>query len=171
MEKKDYMRIAYQHAAKYSTDPSTQTGVIIVNGKLILIGDANHQPLGITLTEERKQRPKKYNFIEHAERNIIAKAARNRISLINTTMYSPWFPCSDCMRAIINAGIKELICHKDLEKLCEEYAKEGVENAGFWNESQRDAYKMMKEAGLVYEEISGKIGDCKILFQGKIFEP
>lgn len=42
---------------------------------------------------------------EHAERNVIAYAARYGLGTDGSTLYSTHAPCVDCARAIINAGI------------------------------------------------------------------
>ncbi|TSA39543.1 CMP deaminase [archaeon] len=60
--------------------------------------------------EARHERPTKYAWTEHAERNAIYNAARNGTRLEGATVYVPWFPCTDCMRAIIQSGIAVLVC-------------------------------------------------------------
>ena len=49
------------------------------------------------------------SWTEHAERNAIYNAARLGISLAGCTCYVNWFPCIDCARAIIQAGIVRLV--------------------------------------------------------------
>lgn len=56
--------------------------------------------------EERHERPLKYKFAEHAERNAIFNANE---SLRGCVCYVTMFPCADCSRAIIQTGIKELV--------------------------------------------------------------
>lgn len=47
----------------------------------------------------------------HAEENAIVNAARIGVSTYGTTIYmNCGTPCKDCMKKIINAGIKELVC-------------------------------------------------------------
>jgi dCMP deaminase len=49
----------------------------------------------------------------HAELNCIANAARNGVSTIGTTLYMNCIiPCKDCMIALVNAGIKEVVITK-----------------------------------------------------------
>lgn len=46
----------------------------------------------------------------HAELNCIVNAARNGVSTIDTTLYMNCIiPCKDCMIALVNAGIKEVV--------------------------------------------------------------
>jgi dCMP deaminase len=59
----------------------------------------------------RHDRPEKYYWAEHAERNAIYNAARNGIPLEGTTAYisSNVPPCADCTRALIQSGIVQII--------------------------------------------------------------
>lgn len=96
----------------YSDDPSTQCSALIVDSDLnILAGSYNSFPNNVAITKERLERPKKYEFMEHAERNAIYAAAKQGISTLNTTMYLNYFPscCSDCVRAIVQSGIKTVV--------------------------------------------------------------
>jgi len=49
-----------------------------------------------------------YCVASHAEMNAISFAARNGISLKDGIMYCTTQPCSECMKLIIQAGIKEI---------------------------------------------------------------
>lgn len=95
--------------ASWSKDRSRKTGAVIVDDRNTLISLGwNGFPRGINDdVEKRHQRPEKYAWSEHAERNAIYNAPR---SIRGATMYLPWFPCSDCARAIIQSGIGELVC-------------------------------------------------------------
>jgi dCMP deaminase len=48
-------------------------------------------------------------MLEHAERNAISDARKRGHSLIGATMYGTLFPCADCARAIVAAGIRRLV--------------------------------------------------------------
>lgn len=50
---------------------------------------------------------------EHAERNAIYNAARIGVSCKGCTMFATFHPCHECARAIIQAGIKEVVLHKE----------------------------------------------------------
>jgi dCMP deaminase len=47
--------------------------------------------------------------VEHAERNLIAFAAKHGIALAGCTLYITHAPCADCARAIINSGFTKLV--------------------------------------------------------------
>lgn len=99
------------HIADWSKDRSTKVGCVIVgsNNEIRAIGYNGFVRGADDFLEERHARPAKYDWTEHAERNAIYQAARCGISLQGTRMYLPWFPCMDCARAIVQAGIVELI--------------------------------------------------------------
>lgn len=61
--------------------------------------------------KSRHERPAKYKWTEHAERNAIYNAARIGISLNGCRLYLNFepIPCSDCARGIIQSGIVSVI--------------------------------------------------------------
>ena len=98
--------------ASWSKDRSRQTGAVIVDQYNTEISTGwNGFPRGIDdSVEARHERPTKYAWTEHAERNAIYKAASLGRATRGCTMYLPWFPCVDCARAIIQSGISDIIC-------------------------------------------------------------
>ena len=100
--------------AKWSKDRSTGVGVVIADSdnRVVSMG-YNGFPSGFNDDlDYRHNRPQKYLYTEHAERNAIYNAARAGLSIKNCTMYLMWFPCADCARAIIQSGISTLVCRK-----------------------------------------------------------
>lgn len=118
--------------AKKSKDPSTKVGCVIVgDDNAVLSTGFNGFPRGVAedqykytpikdslavreelvLLEDRWERPAKYSWIEHAERNAIFNAARHGIKLAGARAYLNWepHPCADCSRALIQSGIVEII--------------------------------------------------------------
>ena len=106
-----------QQVAAQSPD-SKQVGCVITtpDGR-VLVTACNDFVHGAAQTPERLQRPTKYHWIEHAERNAIYKAAAAGIPLQGTTMYINWWPCVDCCRAIIQSGIVKIVssCGPDFD--------------------------------------------------------
>lgn len=51
----------------------------------------------------------------HAEQNAIVWAAKNGVSINNSTLYCTTQPCITCAKMIVNAGIKRIV-------FCEDYA-------------------------------------------------
>ena len=93
-----------------SKDRSVQVGCIIVGeGNSVLSMGYNGFPRGVKDKEERHERPLKYKITEHSERNAIYNAARNGIKLLDSTLYAGVWPCTDCARGIIQAGISKIV--------------------------------------------------------------
>jgi len=105
-----FMNLAL-HVSSWSKDQSTKVGCVLASpGRDILAVGYNGFPRGLNDDlSDRHQRPAKYLWTEHAERNAIFSAARVGVSLLGSTMYLPWFPCPDCARAIVQAGIATLV--------------------------------------------------------------
>ena len=105
-----YLEICKVVAAR-SKDPNTHVGCVIVGpAHEIRTTGYNSFPRGIRDDiPERFERPAKYHWIEHAERNAICNAARCGTPLEGCTIYVEIMPCMDCGRAIVQAGIKEVV--------------------------------------------------------------
>jgi dCMP deaminase len=97
--------------ATRSKDPNTQVGCIIAGpAHEIRSTGYNSLPRGIRDDiAERLERPTKYLWMEHAERNAIYNAARCGTTLDGCTIYIELMPCMDCARAIVQAGIREVV--------------------------------------------------------------
>ena len=109
-----FMGIA-QLAALRSKDPNTQVGACIVSPehKILSMG-YNGLPLGCSDDEFpwcRDGEDNKYLYIAHSELNAILNYRGG--SLEGTTIYVTLFPCNECAKAIIQAGIKEVIYDSD----------------------------------------------------------
>lgn len=94
-----------------SKDPNTQIGCVIVGpAHEIRSTGYNSLPRGIRDdVAERFDRPAKYLWMEHAERNAICNAARAGTATEGCTVYVEIMPCMDCARAIVQAGIAEVV--------------------------------------------------------------
>jgi len=102
-----YMGLA-RHIAQWSKDPTTKVGAVIVGAdrRNIAMG-YNGFPRGVQDLDERYQdRPTKYLFTQHAERNALDNATFDcRGGMLATTM----FPCVECAKSMVSKGIKVLI--------------------------------------------------------------
>ncbi len=154
------IKVAYSEAKK-STNPSTQNGAILVDNKgNVVLAATNSFPDGIAETQKRQVKSLRLRFSVHAERNVIYKAARLGIKTKKLTMVCPWATCSDCGQAIIQAGIKRLVVHK-----------QALEKSGRWKEDIEFAFAMLREANVQIVIFDGKIGVGKILRSGEFWEP
>lgn len=104
-----FMNVAHTVAQK-SKDPSTKVGCIIVgpDNEPRSFG-WNGMSRGVFDLPERLERPEKYSWIIHAERNAIANAARVGIPLKGCKMYTTHMCCLNCADDVIQAGIIEVI--------------------------------------------------------------
>jgi dCMP deaminase len=94
-----------------SHDGETAVGVVVVDeSKRILATGYNGFPPGSNDQELPNLRPDKYPFMVHAEINAIASS---RQDLRGSTLYVTWSPCRDCAKAIITAGVKEVVYRKE----------------------------------------------------------
>jgi dCMP deaminase len=105
-----YLEICKVVAAR-SKDPNTQLGCVVVGpAHEIRSTGYNSFPRGIRdNVPERLERPAKYLWVEHAERNAICNAARAGTATEGCTVYVEIMPCMDCARAIVQAGITEVV--------------------------------------------------------------
>ena len=124
--------------SQWSKDRSTKVGSVIVDDRQVLVSIGwNGFPRGIDDDVElRHDRPLKYKVTEHAERNAIYNAAAKGHPLLDCTLYVKWFPCSDCARAIIQSGLKAVVCD------------EPDFMADRWGEDFRVSYALLTEAGI-----------------------
>lgn len=109
------MAAVTEESAK-SSDWWRQVGAIVLRGKKIILKSHNaHMPSPHTPYADGDPRTnfKKGLLTEistglHAERGLIAKAARDGIPLLGTSMYVSTFPCPACAKMIVSAGISTL---------------------------------------------------------------
>jgi dCMP deaminase len=95
----------------WSKDRSAKTGCVFVGADMLVRSTGfNGFVRGVEDSQpHRHERPAKYSWTEHAERNAIYNATRVGISLVDTTCFVNWFPCIDCARAIIQVGARRLV--------------------------------------------------------------
>lgn len=105
-------------AGMRSKDPNTQVGSCIVSDshKILSIG-YNGLPKGCSddafpwEREGSDELATKYPYVTHSELNAILNFRGG--SLEGTTLYVSLFPCNECAKAIIQAGIQKVIYGSD----------------------------------------------------------
>lgn len=140
-----YLKMAYEVSLK-SKDRSTKVGAVIVgqDNEIRSIG-YNGFPRGVDDdVEERHERPAKYMYTEHAERNAIFNAVRANIPIKGCKMYLNFapYPCCDCTRAVIQSGIVEIIT-----------SNMDFSGIGGWTESLKVGGEMLKECGIIVRKV------------------
>ena len=115
----EYFMAIAKLSAMRSKDPSTQVGACIVSdtNRILSIG-YNGAPNGYHDDEfpwDREGEPldTKYMYVVHAERNAVLNYRGSRKDFENAKIYVDLFPCNECAKEIIQAGIKEVIYLKD----------------------------------------------------------
>lgn len=69
------------------------------------IAACNTFPAGVRDLEERHAGDGRFVWMEHAERHAIFQAARRGLATAGGHLTTTFFPCIDCARAIVEAGI------------------------------------------------------------------
>lgn len=135
-----FMGLAHLSALR-SKDPNTQVGCCIVDNdnKVVSIG-YNGMPRGckdedMPWAREGDFKKTKYAYVVHAELNAILNSPR---SLKGCTLYVSLFPCNECAKAIIQAGIKKVIYESD--KYC-------------GTDGNVVSKRLFDETGVVYEQL------------------
>ncbi len=127
-------------AARRSKDPNTQVGACIVSQDNIIISTGyNGLPNGCSDDEypwEREGEETKSPYVVHAELNAILNA--NGRDLRGSRLYVALFPCNECAKAIIQAGVKEVLY------LSDKYAD---------TSATRASKRMMDSAGVAYRQL------------------
>jgi dCMP deaminase len=126
-------------AAQRSKDPGTQVGACIVGAdhKILSMG-YNGMPCGchdkfMPWARDGEPGETKYLYVCHAELNAILNYAG--ANLQGSTIYTTLFPCNECAKALIQAGIKEVVY------LSDKYAD---------SVSDRASRRMMDMVGVTY---------------------
>lgn len=159
-----FLREAYCYARQNSHDPTTRTGAVVVSPDLtgILACGANHFPNGMKPTAEQiNDKAWKAGHIIHAEVASIQSTADAGRRTQGTIMYSPWSPCTPCAEAIVGAGIKRLVVHKDIM----------IKTPERWRASIDTAFELLEKSGVERVMYDGKIGGVSNLFNGSEWYP
>lgn len=107
-------------SAQRSKDPNTQVGACVANEQNKIVGVGyNGFPWGCSDDELPWKREgsfldTKYPYVCHAELNAVLNAIST--DLRNCRIYVGLFPCNECTKVIIQAGISEIIYLSDKYK-------------------------------------------------------
>ena len=140
-----FMNLAKKIANK-SKDNSIKVGAVIVNSeekKPISLGYNGFPSKVNEFVAERHERPLKYLYTVHAEINAIINLTKNNQKSNGGDMYVNYFPCCNCSGAIVNAGIKRLICENEPDF-----------NNERWGENWKIALTILNEGGVIIEFIN-----------------
>ncbi|WP_447932980.1 deoxycytidylate deaminase [Sphingopyxis fribergensis] len=120
--------------------PQSAVGAVIAEKSELIARSANIVPPpvleGMKSHAREITESDRYFIIEHAERAAIFHALKAGHDLSKATIYCTRFPCSDCARAIIWAGIRRAV-----------FAS-GYGSETRWLTAQRAARQLFKDAGI-----------------------
>ena len=148
----EYFMAIARLSAMRSKDPSTRVGACIVSldNRILSIG-YNGAPNGFDDSifpwgRVGDMLNTKYAYVCHAEMNAILNYRGTRKELENSKIYVDLFPCNECAKLIIQAGIKEVLYLSDKFK-----DKDGnlLET-----DSVKASKKMFDACGVTYHEIN-----------------
>lgn len=143
-------------SARRSKDPSTQVGACIVNDQNKIVGAGyNGLPTGchdddFPWDKQGAFLETKYPFVCHAELNAILNNIG--MDLKGCKIYTALFPCNECTKAIIQAGITEVIY------LSDKYA--GTDAA-------KASKLMLDTSGVRYRKVNASISSIVLSFDEK----
>lgn len=134
-----FMLLAH-HLAEWSKESGRRVGTVVAgpandirstgyNGFARGVNDA-------VAARHSRETGAKYFWSCHAEQNAIFNAARTGVPLEGCRIYVPWFPCVECAKAIIQAGIVELVAYEP------DFAEPR------WGEQFRLVVEMLNEGGV-----------------------
>lgn len=108
--------------SKRSHDAETQVGAVLVKAdtETVIAQCYNGFVRGAPDDTLPNTRPQKYEYMCHAEQNLITHCARYGISMENTYVVCTHTPCKTCMRMLWNAGVKKVIAktrYKDFQDI------------------------------------------------------
>ena len=143
-----------------SKDPSTQVGACIVghDNRILSIG-YNGAPNGFSDVNFPWERQgdmlnTKYAYVCHAEMNAILNYRGSRKELENSKIYVDLFPCNECAKLIIQAGIKEVLYLNDKFKDKDGTLKE--------TDAVKASKRMFKECNVAFKEIKLNVSKVEI---------
>jgi dCMP deaminase len=154
----DYFMTMVYLVAMRSKDKSTHIGAVVVDD-LNVVRSMGYNSFVRGINDdvpERQERPEKYYWMEHAERNAIYNSP---LSLRGCHMYTNGIPCMDCARGIVQEGIVEVIVDKVWDD----------NNYAQWIEQAKRSKEMFEEASIRLRFWKGELLNIHRFRDGKKF--
>lgn len=146
-----FMRHVYLVATK-SKDCRTKIGSVLVRDGIIISEGYNSFPRGVLdLTERYQNKFIKHRLVSHSEENSITNCARIGTCTLNSVLYTSGLPCENCCKTLIQAGVVEVVIHRQWPEMDTEK----------WRESAKYSNMMFSEAGIkirVFDMVLGLEG-------------
>ncbi|XP_050733934.1 uncharacterized protein LOC127007248 isoform X1 [Eriocheir sinensis] len=151
----DYFMAVATLSSLRSKDPVTQVGACIVdhNNRIIGIG-YNGMPVGCSDDElpwgKTNKLDNKDMYVCHAGVNAIMN---KNTDVFGCTLYTTLFPCNECAKVIIQAGIKNIIYASDKQKIHIQCAKKMLDMAGVKYSAYNQVIKRTRKVVINFEAI------------------
>lgn len=106
-----FFKLAKYAADLFSKDPNTKVGAICIAPDTLHIKSIGYNgfPRKFTENDDKWSKEKKYSYVVHAEANMICNASLNGVSLQNSILVCTMYPCHECAKLLIQAGITTII--------------------------------------------------------------
>ncbi len=139
----DYFFKMAELVASKSKDRSTKVGCVLVGpDNEVLATGFNGYPRGVTDDiDGAHDRATRLMFTCHAEANAVVSAARTGTATKGSRAYVTHWPCADCSKLLIQAGVSEVVAPVPDTALYER-----------WKESFDAGLKMFAEAKVMARE-------------------
>lgn len=136
---KKYFEVAQVTANLFSKDPDKKVGTILLTedfSRILSVGINGFPKRVKDDIPQRWERPEKYKWVIHSEINAIANAARTGTPIDGCVAVVTMFPCKDCCKALIQAGVKRV------------YSTTPDYNHERWGEDFKVSRAMFEEVGV-----------------------
>lgn len=153
---KKLLEQCYQKAQK-SNHLTTRIAALLIDKQgNELVWGVNNLPIFVRPLDYRITGENRHIFPNHAERDVIYKAAREGIKTEGLMMVMPWIPCILCANACISSGISKLITHKQFIEQSNPERKAEFE----------ESLKLLQEANISVIAYNGEV-KAKIFLHGQ----
>lgn len=124
-----FMKIAVT-VAERSTCDRAHVGAVLVRDKRILTSGFNGSPAGLPHCDDAGHLLVEGHCVRtiHAETNAVIQAALHGVSTKGSTCYVTHFPCINCTKTLINAGITRIVYLNDYR--VDEIAMDFIKDTG-----------------------------------------
>lgn len=96
-------------AADASVLPRKVGCALVRDGRQIAAA-CNSTTRGVAASDPRARGADRYAYVEHAERNAVYAAAAAGVATLGCDAFVTLFPCAECARALVQAGIRSVRC-------------------------------------------------------------
>lgn len=125
-----FMQIAELVATRATCD-RLHVGAILVRDRMIISTGYNGSPRGTDHCDKVGHYLVNSHCVRtvHAEVNVVIQAAYHGISTKGTILYTRYFPCENCVKVLINAGIEKIVYRELYKNIDQPFAKKLLKQA------------------------------------------